>query len=101
MNEETLIEVIEDEGDSICAACPHLQENKTCETESKIKSLDRRHAEALLLQAGDRLSWREAKERIRRRITLESFQNLCQGCSWQSLGICEEALKNLLNLTKG
>ncbi len=91
------ITVIEEATDSICAPCPNRKENQ-CETEVKIRKLDTAHAKILELHSGDTLSWGEAKNRIREKMTLEKFHDACAPCSWKRAGICETALKRLKGL---
>ncbi len=95
-NDETLIEVVL-ENDSICRACPHKKETK-CAQEEKIQGLDQRHSNILALSAGDVLSWRMAKKRLKSHMTVKRFHQACRGCEWKSLGVCEKALKDLRKL---
>ncbi len=92
-NEELLIHVV-DQTDSICNACPHRR-GELCDSHEKIQGLDARHANTLQLKAGDRISWRESKKRIKERMSLDKFHQVCEGCEWKSLGVCEAALKKL------
>jgi soluble lytic murein transglycosylase-like protein len=80
--------------DSVCAPCPNRR-GAGCETEAKIRALDDAHAQVLGIRPGDRLSWGEAKERIRSRMTLEKFRSACEPCSWLRSGMCERALRKL------
>ena len=80
------------ETDVICAACPH-QRGLKCEQEEKVQAIDRRHAQILRLKEGDRLSWNEAKQRIREHV--DSLTELCEGCPWLALGICQNAVDAL------
>lgn len=80
--------------DSICAPCPHKR-GDLCETQSRITQLDVAHAKVLGLSAGDQVSWGEIKERIKEKISLETFHTICEGCPWKELGVCEKALKEL------
>ncbi|EKE10358.1 MAG: hypothetical protein ACD_16C00049G0002 [uncultured bacterium] len=91
-NEEHPIQVSSG-SDSICAVCPHHKEGM-CGTEEKIRALDERHCQALELSPGDVLTWAEAKQRIKDKMTLEAFHVACRGCQWKELGLCEKALKN-------
>jgi hypothetical protein len=84
--------------DSICRPCPHRL-GLLCETESKINVLDQAHAKALQINPGMSLSWREAKEIIKNRMTLDTFNDVCSSCSWKALGICEGVLKEFLPAT--
>ena len=81
--------------DSICAPCPHRRE-KTCTKETFIQSLDQRHAYALSIKDGNRLTWREAKQRLKN-LTVKDHHKMCDGCSWRDLGVCEKALTDLHN----
>lgn len=80
--------------DAICAPCPHRQ-GWLCEKQSQIEALDRRHARALGIEAGNRLTWAEAKDRIRTKVAPGDLTDLCQGCRWLPLGLCEGALAAL------
>lgn len=82
--------------DDICAPCPH-QRGLLCATQQKISSLDARHTKALNLQNNEILSWGEAKERIKQKISIDTFHEICKGCQWKALGICEKALNKLHN----
>lgn len=84
--------------DSICSPCPHRL-GLLCETESKINELDNAHAAALQIAAGESITWREAKELIAKRMTLEKFNEVCKTCSWKASGICEGVLKEFLPAT--
>lgn len=87
------IEVV-DTADAICAPCPHRR-GRMCESEDRITALDARHAKALGLRPGDRLSWGEAQERIRKRVAPGDLSHVCAGCQWLQYGLCEDALKKL------
>jgi hypothetical protein len=93
--DETLIQV-EPAADSICMPCPN-RDGQGCLSEPKISKLDHAHARILGLTSGDVLSWSEAKDRIRERMSLEDFHAACAPCSWKSLGVCEAALIRLKN----
>lgn len=80
--------------DSICSPCPHNQQG-LCETDASIAILDNAHKEALNLQIGDKITWKEAKKLIAKQITLPTFHRICDTCSWKKLGICENTLKDL------
>ncbi len=80
--------------DDICAPCPKRQ-GAGCESQGRIDRLDRTHAAALGLAPGDRLSWGEAKGRIRAAVPAGSLKQLCAGCEWEPLGLCEAALARL------
>lgn len=81
--------------DAICQPCPHRLETK-CQTEDKIQRLDNAHAKALDLNTGDTLSWDQAKVRIKEKITLPLFHQICKSCNWKKLGVCESVLTEFL-----
>lgn len=80
--------------DAICAPCPHRR-GTGCAEIAKITALDTRHAQALGLEAGMQLSWREAQARIRAQVAPGDLAQLCAGCQWLELGLCESALSAL------
>ena len=81
--------------DSICAPCPNKQD-LLCKTQAKITALDEAHAAVLALQAGEHLTWGEAKQRIKEKMTLADFHKICEPCSWKSYGLCETVLTDFL-----
>jgi hypothetical protein len=80
--------------DSICAPCPSKR-GALCETQEKIERLDRAHADVLGIQAGDELTWGEAKKLIAMKFTEEKFESACDTCSWKPMGVCKTALSEL------
>ncbi len=80
--------------DSICEPCPNRR-GSLCETETKIRLLDDAHAKVLGIRAGDRLTWGEAKTKIRNHMTIENFHMACAPCAWLKAGMCETALTKL------
>lgn len=91
--DDTMIEVTT-AADAICAPCPKRQ-GDGCEAGGKIARLDAAHAAALNLASGDRLTWGEAKARIRASVPVGSLARLCAGCEWEPLGLCDAALARL------
>ncbi len=89
----TVIEVT-GAADDICAPCPKRR-GTLCQNQEKIKVLDRAHAAALRLAPRERLTWGEAKARIRAHVPPGSLATLCRGCQWEPLGLCEAALARL------
>ena len=73
--------------DAICASCPNNRDG-VCETDEKVKAIDRRAIEAMGLLFGDTLPWRDlsalAKDRI---VAAEKLSAVCRDCEW--IGICE------------
>jgi hypothetical protein len=94
LTDDTLIHIV-GHTDSICAPCPHKRD-LLCATQTKIEALDTRHAEALNLISGETLSWGDAKNRMKK-LDIEKFHEICTGCGWKALGVCEKALNNLKN----
>ena len=76
-----------DECDAICAGCPN-NKGGVCETDEKVKAIDRRAIEAMGVRFGDTLPWRElstlAKEKI---VAAGKLKDVCCDCEW--IGICE------------
>ena len=72
--------------DAICAGCPNNR-NGVCETDEKVRAIDRRAIEEMGIRFGDTLSWRDlstlAKERI---IAAGKLPEVCRDCEW--IGIC-------------
>ena len=90
-NPDSKISIVK-EIDSICIPCPNRIKNK-CTEQSFITLLDQRHAEAFDFKPGDAITWRDALIRIAQRVTLPIFHTICEGCSWKSLGICEQGVQ--------
>ena len=82
------------QADHVCAPCP-LRRGQTCEHGAKIAGLDNRHAQALGLSDGARLTWGAARARIREAVPPGALQTLCAGCGWLEAGLCESALRAL------
>lgn len=80
--------------DDICAPCPR-KTGQSCTHQSTIDRLDSAHGAALSLAPGDRLTWGEAKARIRSAVEPGKLTTLCAGCEWLPLGLCEMALARL------
>jgi uncharacterized protein len=93
-DDQTQIEVVEFM-DSICAPCPNKIDEIICKSQDKISRLDAAHAAALSLKVGDVFTWSEAKERIKKHMSIEKFHIACQGCSWKEYGVCQKALEEL------
>lgn len=91
--DDAMIEVV-GATDDICAPCPKRR-GTLCESQDKIARLDARHARALGLFVGTTLSWGEAKRRIVRRVPPGALTQLCAGCQWLDLGLCNSALTAL------
>ena len=94
-NEDTLIEVVSNI-DYICSVCPNKINETSCKTQDKITRLDSRHLEVLQLKIGEILSWKEAKLGIKKYMSVQKFDYICDGCMWKQYGICQKSLENLL-----
>ena len=92
--DDVIIEVVKNT-DSICDPCPNKRKN-ACVSQSKILKLDQAHAAILNIQPGEKITWREAKIKIRNHMTLEKFHSACKLCEWKQLGICENTLRACL-----
>ncbi len=80
------IQVI-DEGDDICASCPHLEENICSESssaENRIKSMDIMTMNVLGLECGQEYLFEDILGRIREKISLSNLNKICGPCSWKN-----------------
>lgn len=72
--------------DAICAGCPNNKDG-VCETDEKVRAIDRRALEAMELRFGETLPWRDlsalAKEKI---IAAGKLNEVCRDCEW--IGVC-------------
>jgi hypothetical protein len=80
--------------DAICAPGPRRR-GDGCADQPRIDRLDAAHAAALDLAAGQRLTWAEAQDRVRARITPERLDTICEGCRWLPMGLCKAAVARL------
>ena len=87
-----LIQVIQ-KTDDVCKACPHQIKKSLCTKQSFVENLDKAHQKILGFQENQSISWKDAKETIKTRMTVQKFHVVCAGCEWKAYGICEEALK--------
>jgi Uncharacterized conserved protein len=72
--------------DAICAGCPNSRDG-VCETEEKVKAIDRRAIEAMGLSFGDTLPWHALKAHARDRIVAAgTLIDVCRDCEW--IGVC-------------
>ncbi len=73
--------------DAICAGCPNERDG-VCETDEKVRAIDRRAIEAMGLSFDDTLPWHDlsalAKEKI---LAAEKLKDVCRDCEW--IGVCE------------
>ncbi|SFA57772.1 hypothetical protein SAMN04487972_11846 [Paracoccus halophilus] len=82
------------EADSICGPCPSRR-GTGCVSATRIAALDRRHASALGIGPGQRMSWAEAQARATERLRPQDLERICRGCQWLALGMCQAALAKL------
>ncbi|MEF9602663.1 DUF1284 domain-containing protein [Paracoccus sp. PXZ] len=80
--------------DSICGPCPSRR-GMGCTADDRIGRLDRRHAAALGIRSGQRMTWAEAQARAATRLQPEDLGRICNGCQWLDLGLCQTALAKL------
>nr|WP_256445047.1 DUF1284 domain-containing protein [Paracoccus sp. J56] len=80
--------------DSICAPCPSRR-GMGCLGDERIRRLDRRHAAALGIRPGQRMTWAEAQGRAVDSLQPRDLARICSGCQWLDLGICQSALARL------
>ncbi len=75
--------------DAICSRCPNNRDG-VCETDEKVKAIDRRAIEAMGLSFGETLPWRAlsalAKEKI---LAAGTLSDVCRDCEW--IGLCADA----------
>ncbi|OEY86706.1 hypothetical protein BIY23_02500 [Wolbachia pipientis] len=81
--------------DQICSACPKIQHNR-CVKQDTVLELDKKHMQILEIEIGQVLTWNEAVEKIRRKMSLSKFEYACQGCSCKPHGMCKNALLKLI-----
>ena len=82
--------------DDICALCPNASKT-SCVEEEKIKKIDNAHKIELGIKIGDILSWKEALFKMSKINTIK-LHEMCEGCSWRELGVCQSSLKELKSL---
>ena len=81
---------IADGCDCICIGCPNNR-NGVCETDEKVKAIDRRVMEAMGLSYGETLSWRELSALAKERVILPGrLSDVCRDCEW--IDVCTRDL---------
>ena len=76
-DEDILIEVVQ-YTDDVCSACPNKIDYIACKTQSKISKLDAAHIAVLQLIPGEVMSWKQAKDRIKKHMNVEKFLLSCK-----------------------
>jgi hypothetical protein len=94
--DDILIEVTEGVDDNVCSACPK-NIGKICKQYEITTPLDKAHIEILRLKTGDELTWGEAKQRLKKYMTIENHHKACAKCEWLKYGMCEGRLRDLHN----
>ena len=69
LKEDSAVVTLVDGCDAICEGCPNHREG-VCETDEKVRAIDRRAIEAMGLRFFDTLPWRELSETAKQRIIL-------------------------------
>ncbi|WP_052245120.1 DUF1284 domain-containing protein [Halocynthiibacter namhaensis] len=80
--------------DDICAPCPKRR-GLRCSNQDGIEKLDKAHLRALGLSYNERLTWGDALDLIKQRISPGGLQIICAGCQWLEYGMCETAVQKL------
>jgi len=94
----TPIEVVE-HTDDICQPCPNRLGLK-CATQDKINQLDMAHQHILKLTNKEQLTFEQAKQRMAQYMTIDAFHRACLPCEWKRLGLCENALIKLHQISR-
>jgi len=81
--------------DDICQCCPKKQKDH-CQDEAKVAKLDRIYLEILQLQYAETITLAQAKNKIKKMLSLQAFHNACAECSWKTAGICEKVIRDLV-----
>lgn len=87
-SEKKLIIVFQ--SDDICAACPHLDKNKACNSEESTLLLDKKVISKFEIQ--EREYSANEISLLMRKLTKEDFAHICSTCSWYPSGICEKKI---------
>ena len=69
--------------DVICAGCPNLTAENTCQTSGmQVEKKDAALAEALGIRPGESYTYRGLKELAAQKLTEEIFTGSCKNCQW-------------------
>ena len=90
-NTSILVKIIA-ETDDICYCCPNRISEKYCSSQYKVKCLDKKVLELLELDKDKVYCYGDILNIIHKKITYESFKNICSMCKWFNYGYCEEGL---------
>lgn len=83
--------------DDICKACPHIDYKQGCNSYTKVNYIDQQHLGILGFKVADIVTWQQAKDQIKLKMTTKKFKFACASCEWQVYGVCEKALIRLQN----
>ena len=86
LKENGAVVTLTEDCDAICSGCPNNR-NGVCETDAKVRAIDRRAIEEMGLHFGDTLPWRTLSENAAQRIILPGkLKAVCRDCEW--IGLC-------------
>lgn len=75
--------------DVICAGCPNLTAENTCQTSGmQVEKKDAALAEALGIEPGKVYTYRGLKKLAAQKLTEEIFTGSCKNCQWYAKGLC-------------
>lgn len=77
--------------DDLCTSCPHMLGTDLCDTNEKVKRFDRKVVEYFQLEEKEYI-YQELVEKIRREITPEMLEDICDGCGWYPVSACREKI---------
>lgn len=73
------------EPDSLCAACPHLQ-NDICDSQSRVLKFDAEVAKLCGIKAGQTTTWQQMHKTVSEKIMEQNkFSAICGDCSWAEI----------------
>lgn len=78
--------------DILCSCCPHNIDDKSCEHQYKVDHLDKKVLDLFQIEKNKVYYYRDLLDIIRKKITYESFKNICSICQWFNYGYCKEGL---------
>lgn len=98
-NNQMIVQV-QDTVDAVCEACPHDDIATGCTlngpgTEVRIQTQDHVVLTRLGLQPGERVTWEEILDRIRKSVSADDLTKICGQCRWLSLGFCRSGIQQL------
>jgi hypothetical protein len=95
---ESMVEVLSSP-DALCTACPHRRTDGCTlhgeDSEEDMRQQDSVVLKKLGLKTGDRVTWHEIVDRIRRAVSGDDLSSICGDCRWLPLGYCREGIERL------